>query len=313
MRAPRLLITSGEPAGVGPDLIAQLALEPWPAELLVVGDPDLLKARAEALNLSLNHLKIIPVVLKAPCKAGVLNPENSAYVLACLELAHEMASKKEVDAIVTAPVHKGVLNEAGFPFKGHTEFFAQKSGLESAVMLFVTPEAKVALATTHLPLSAVSKAITAERLSHHLKILHQSLITTFAIPNPKILVCGLNPHAGENGYLGREEIEVITPALDKLRQEGMDIVGPLPADTIFTEKYLKDADAILGLYHDQVLPVVKYMGFGNAVNVTLGLPYIRTSVDHGTALDVAGTLKADAESLKAALQLALDLSLRSHS
>lgn len=323
MKVPRVLITSGEPAGVGPDLVAQVAQEAWPVELCVIGDPGLLEARAKQLKLPLTllpfdaktkpetlpagHLKCIPLALRQPCEVGKLNPGNAPYVQSMLEQAAQMALDQQVDALVTAPVHKALLNEAGLAFQGHTEFFAAQAGVKKAVMLFVIDKLKVALVTTHLPLAQVPRAITAPVLKETLRVLRQGLVEQFKIKDPHILVCGLNPHAGEGGHLGREEIEVISPLLDKLRHEGMKLGGPLPADTIFTEKYLAEADAILAMYHDQALPVVKTLGFGQAVNLTLGLPFIRTSVDHGTALDVAGTLRADAGSLRAALRLAIVL------
>lgn len=339
MNLPRVLITSGEPAGVGPDLIVQIAQEAWPAELSVIGDAKLLQARAKLLGLPLQllpfdekkppealpagYLKLFPLHLSQPCEAGKLNKDNASYVKKILENAAQAALEKTVDALVTAPVHKGILNEAGFSFPGHTEFFAEQAHRKKAVMLFVVKspltatwkkgELKVALTTTHLPLAQVAQAITAEQLESTLRILRQALVQKFQLPDPHIFVCGLNPHAGEGGHLGREELEMISPVLEKLRREKMKLTGPLAADTLFTEKYLKEADAVLAMYHDQALPVVKTLGFGKAVNVTLGLPFIRTSVDHGTALDVAGTSKADAGSLKKAIQLAIHLAALDHS
>lgn len=333
MKVPRVLITSGEPAGLGPDLVAQIAQLPWQAELSVIGDADLLLSRAAQLKLPLKlvpfdekaprqilapgSLKLVPIALQQPCSAGKLNKENALYVQQSLAKASQLAMTKAVDALVTAPVHKEILNEAGIPFQGHTEFFAAAAGIEKAVMLFVVKAPltatwknsclKVALVTTHLPLSQVSQAITAETLEQTLRTLDQALRTQFGLAEPVIFVCGLNPHAGEGGYLGREELDLIKPVIEKLRREQKNLNGPYAADTIFTEKYLKKADAILAMYHDQALPVVKCLGFGKAVNVTLGLPFVRTSVDHGTALDVAGTDKADASSLKAALELAIEL------
>ena len=236
-----------------------------------------------------------------------MNQENAAYVISCLEQATQYCLKGDAHALVTGPVHKSIINDAGIEFSGHTEFLAHRCHVSHVIMLFVTNQMKVALATTHLPLSQVAQAITTEKLISLLHLLHAELQTRFQIKNPHIIVCGLNPHAGEQGHLGREEIETIEPALNALRKQGLTITGPLPADTVFTEKYLKNADAILAMYHDQALPVVKYQGFGNAVNVTLGLPIIRTSVDHGTALDIAGTGKADAGSLEAAIKLAIQL------
>lgn len=336
MKVPRILITSGEPAGVGPDLVAQVAQQAWQAELSVIGDPELLVARARNLKLPLTllpfdakakpellppgHLKLLPVTLNQPCEAGKLNKQNAIHVQTLLKQAAQIALSKTVDALVTAPVHKAILNEAGLPFQGHTEFFAAAAGVKKAVMLFVVQspltqgwknhELKVALLTTHLPLARVPQAVTAEELETTLRVVWQALTEQFKLAKPTLFICGLNPHAGEGGYLGREEIDVITPVLEKLRHENMQLSGPLPADTIFTEKYLKQADAVLALYHDQALPVVKTLGFGKAVNLTLGLPFIRTSVDHGTALDVAGTMQADPGSLRAALDLAIQLTLR---
>lgn len=318
----RLLLTPGEPAGIGPDITIQIAQNQWPAELVVIADPDLLSERAKQLNLSLKliecdlhaspipnppkTLKIIPVKLRASVTPQTLNPENSDYVINTLKLATDICLKKQAASIVTGPVHKGVINEAGIPFSGHTEFFATCSNVSHTVMLFVVDKLKVALATTHLPLKDVPDAITEKSLEATLSILHSELKRQLHLTSPRILVCGLNPHAGENGYLGKEEITTISPLLKKLQAQGYQVEGPLPADTIFTQKILHQADAVLAMYHDQALPLVKYLGFGHAVNVTLGLPFIRTSVDHGTALDVAGTGKADAGSMEAAVKLAIE-------
>ena len=252
-------------------------------------------------------LKIIPVKLHVAAEAGVLNAANAKYVIQTLEQATDLCLAKHAHAIVTGPVHKGIINQAGIPFTGHTEFFAKYTHVPHTVMLFVVDQLKVALVTTHLPLAKVSSAITPERLKVTLAILQSALKNQFGISSPKILVCGLNPHAGEDGYLGREEIDTIAPLLAALRAEHYDLEGPLPADTVFTQPYLNRADAILAMYHDQALPLVKYLGFGHAVNVTLGLPFVRTSVDHGTAIDIAGKKIADAGSMVAALQLALEL------
>lgn len=322
----RLIITPGEPAGIGPDISIQLAQQAWDAELVVIADPDLLKQRAKQLNLPLaliecdlnqqtftkephkvGTLKIIPVKLPTHVEAGKLNVNHSAYVLQTLELAADLCTQKRANAIVTGPVHKGIINEAGFAFTGHTEFFAQYCNIPLTVMLFVVDQLKVALATTHVPLANVSQTITQDLLRSTLSILNKSLQQHFHLNAPRILVCGLNPHAGEGGYLGREEIDIISPVLNALRTQNYLIEGPLPADTIFTPPYLQRADAILAMYHDQALPLVKYLGFGHAVNVTLGLPFVRTSVDHGTALDVAGTKQADAGSMIAAVKLAISL------
>lgn len=321
---PRIALTSGEPAGIGVDLCIQLAQEVLPAcELVVLADAVLLQQRAKQLDLPLilhhfdpnklqailprGHLTILPVALKTPVETGILNHENSEYVLELLDRATHGCLKGMFSAMVTAPVHKGVINEAGFAFTGHTEHIALQTG-GHPVMMLATEGMRVALATTHLPLSKVSAAITPELIEKTLRILHRDLRTRFHLEQPKILVCGLNPHAGENGYLGREEIDIINPILEKLRGEGMAVQGALPADSLFTNKYLQTADAVLAMYHDQGLPVLKYKGFGRAVNITLGLPIIRTSVDHGTALDLAGTGKADIGSLQYAVQTAINMS-----
>ena len=319
----RIAITPGEPAGIGPDLVVKLAQRDWPVELVVVADADLLQARAEQLGLplSLSHyqpnvpakpqaagtltVKHIPLADAVVC--GELNANNGAYVLETLSYACEHNMASEFAAIVTGPVHKGIINKAGIAFSGHTEFFAQQSNTTDVVMLLATDGLRVALVTTHLPLAYVAKAITFDRIVNITRILHTDLVEKFGIEQPRILVCGLNPHAGEEGHLGHEEIETIGPALESLRAEGMQIEGPLPADTLFQAKYLDHADAVLAMYHDQGLPVLKYKGFGNSVNITLGLPFIRTSVDHGTALDLAGTGNADVGSFTVALNEAIKL------
>ncbi|HKK06000.1 MAG TPA: 4-hydroxythreonine-4-phosphate dehydrogenase PdxA [Gammaproteobacteria bacterium] len=321
--APRIALTPGEPAGIGPDLCIQLAQQPRAAELVAVADRDLLAERAEALGLPLTlrdfdpgveprasapaTLACLPVATAAPVTAGHLDPANAGYVLQTLGTAVDGCLNGTFAALVTGPVHKGVINEAGIAFTGHTEFLAERTGTPRVVMMLVAPGLRVALATTHLPLSAVSAAITPELLDEVLTILDADLRRRFRIASPRILVCGLNPHAGEGGHLGREEIEIIGPVLERLRARGLSLVGPLPADTLFTPKYLEHTDAVLAMYHDQGLPVLKHMGFGQAVNVTLGLPIVRTSVDHGTALELAGRGGADAGSLTAALDCALDL------
>ncbi len=318
---PRIIITPGEPAGIGPDIVLQIAQKQWSAEVIVVCDPALLLERSKQLQLpiqlttldlsqaaSLHQpgvLKIIPLKLSAPCKAGQLNADNASYVISSLELATDYCLQHKAHALVTGPIHKAILNDAGILFSGHTEFLARRCDAKQALMLFVIDKLKVALATTHIPLADVPKKITLPHLLSTIRLLHNELQKRFSQPNPHIFVCGLNPHAGESGYLGQEEIEVITPALNILRSEKINVTGPLPADTIFTENYLKSADAILAMYHDQALPIVKYLGFDRAVNITLGLPINRTSVDHGTALDLAGTGKANAGSLAAAIQLAI--------
>ncbi len=320
----RIAITPGEPSGIGPDLIVQLAQQAWPAELVACADPELLTSRAKLLGLPLSlrpyqpslapapqeagTLTIAPFELAAEPKCGELDEQNSSYVVDTLRYAGEKNMKGEFDAVVTGPVHKGIINQAGIPFSGHTEFFAHQAGCQDVVMMLANPGLQVALVTTHIPLAYVSKAITRDRLHQIIHILHKDLVDKFAIAQPKIYVCGLNPHAGEDGHLGREEIDTIIPALEELRQEkGFNLIGPLPADTLFQEKYLKDADVVLAMYHDQGLPVLKSQGFGKSVNITLGLPYIRTSVDHGTALELAGTGKADIGSFVCALNKAIEL------
>jgi 4-hydroxythreonine-4-phosphate dehydrogenase len=324
---PRIALTPGEPAGIGPDLCVMIAQRPWAAELVAVCDPALLRARAEALRLPLRllpverarpatthergTLRIEPAApLRVPVIAGRLDARNAGYVLDTLAAACDGCLAGRFDAMVTAPVHKGVINDAGLRFTGHTEFLADRCRADP-VMMLTAPGLRVALATTHLPLRAVADALTRGMLSRVIATLHRELRARFGLPHPRILVCGLNPHAGEGGHLGREEIEVITPALDGLRARGMDLLGPLPADTAFLPQRLRGIDAVLAMYHDQGLPVLKHLGFGTAVNVTLGLPIIRTSVDHGTALDLAGSGRADVGSLEAALQLAIDMAQNS--
>lgn len=334
-RASRIVITSGEPAGIGPDICLSLAeLDEQAlfahAELYIIADPELMTARATQLHktielvihrdlddLSGHHktgkLNIIPLKLCVETQAGMLNRDNSAYVLHMLDLACELCLHKKVDAMVTAPVQKSIINDAGFDFTGHTEYLADRSATTAPiqpVMMLATEKLRVALATTHLPLKDVSRAITAESLTNTLTILNDFLSRHAGIKQPKILVCGLNPHAGENGNLGDEEINIISPVIERLKKQGMDLLGPLPADTLFTAKYLDHADAVLAMYHDQGLPVLKYSGFGRAVNITLGLPFIRTSVDHGTALDLAATGKASNSSLLAAIDMAASLCRR---
>ncbi|MCG7198266.1 4-hydroxythreonine-4-phosphate dehydrogenase PdxA [Marinobacter pelagius] len=313
-----LALTAGEPAGIGPELCLQLALEPRQAGVVVVASKALLAERARMLGLEVKlhawqpgtlprmepgHLSVWPVEGCENLAAGKTDPANSRYVLNTLEVAARACLAGQVDGMVTAPVHKGVINEAGIAFSGHTEFLQELCGAERVVMMLATDELRVALVTTHLPLRDVADAITPERLTQVTRILNADLKTFFGIAEPRILVAGLNPHAGEGGHLGREEIEVIEPTLETLRGEGIKLTGPLPADTLFTPHWLDDADAVLAMYHDQGLPVLKFQGFGRAVNITLGLPIVRTSVDHGTALDLAGSGKADAGSLKTALRV----------
>jgi 4-hydroxythreonine-4-phosphate dehydrogenase len=320
MATPRIAITAGEPAGIGPDLVLELAADDFSAELVVIADPRLLEARAERLGLPLEltpydetaaprcgTASIVPVEMAVPCQPGILDKRNADYVLRTLRRACQGCLAGEFDAMVTAPVQKSIISEAGHPFSGHTEFLAEETGAEEVVMLLTCEHLRVALATTHLALADVPAAITKDRLVSVLRVLHRDLRDRFGIAAPRIAVLGLNPHAGESGHLGREEIEVISPTLDSLRAEGLQLTGPLPADTAFTPRVLGQADAVLAMYHDQGLPVLKYASFGQAVNVTLGLPIIRTSVDHGTALDLAGRGGADAGSLRSAVQLAIEL------
>lgn len=322
LHVPRIALTPGEPAGIGPDLCIQLAQQDLPCEIIVIASPQLLQERAGLLGLPLQitefdsaipataqiagRLTVLPVELAEPVQCGQLNPANSRYVLKTITKATKGCMDAIFDAMVTGPVHKGIINDAGLPFSGHTEFIAGITG-GHPVMMLATPGLRVALATTHLPLSEVSQAITHTRLRTVIRILDHDLRSRFGIAHPKILVCGLNPHAGESGHLGREEIDIIEPVLDSFRKQGLNLHGPLPADTLFTDKYLATADAVLAMYHDQGLPVLKHMGFGRAVNITLGLPIIRTSVDHGTALDLAGSGKADLGSLQFALKTALTM------
>ena len=314
-----IAVTPGEPAGIGPDLVVRLAQEPSDTPIVAIADPDLLAERAQRLGLPLHterfepgdlvqraqpgHLAVLPVAVRRPVTPGRLDTANAPYVLDTLRIACDACLEGTFKALVTGPVHKGVINDAGLPFTGHTEFLAERCGAEP-VMMLATPGLRVALVTTHLPLRDVSAAITREHLTEVIRILHRDLSTRFGIPEPRILVCGLNPHAGEGGHLGREEIEVIEPVLNALRGLGWHLIGPLPADTAFVPDKLAVADAVLAMYHDQGLPVLKHLGFGQAVNITLGLPIIRTSVDHGTALDLAGTDRADLGSLRAALGMA---------
>lgn len=318
----KLAVTPGEPAGIGPDLIIQLAQQTWQAQLVVFADREMLEQRAKALGITIDlieyradetriqqpgQLFIHHVPASAVVEPGVLNPENGSYVVETLRLASDGNINGFFDAVVTGPVHKGIINQGGISFSGHTEYFALQSNINDVVMLLATDGLRVALATTHIPLAYVSKAITPERLEKVVSILHSELQNKFGIANPTIYVCGLNPHAGENGHLGKEEQEVITPTLDILRSQGMNLIGPLPADTIFQKKYLDNADAVLTMYHDQGLPVLKYKGFGASVNITLGLPFIRTSVDHGTALDLAATGNIDNGSFRIAIEQAIYL------
>ena len=323
----RIALTPGEPAGIGPDLVAQIAQQDWPVEIVVIADKDLLINRAKALGLPLTLLPYDPtkpaaaqkagtitikdIPLAEPAICGDLNEKNGAYVLETLQFACDHNIDSEFSAVVTGPVHKGIINKSGIAFSGHTEFFAQQSNTPDVVMLLATKGLRVALVTTHIPLAYVAKAITYDRVINITRILNKDLISKFGIEKPRIYICGLNPHAGEDGHLGREEIEIINPAIEQLRSEGMDIVGPLAADTLFQDKYLDNADAVLAMYRDQGLPVLKHKGFGKSVNITLGLPFIRTSVDHGTALDLAGTGQADSGSMIVAINEAISLAAKS--
>ncbi|MEP4485935.1 4-hydroxythreonine-4-phosphate dehydrogenase PdxA [Marinobacter alexandrii] len=324
MAIPRIAITTGEPAGIGPDITIMAAQQDWNAQLVAIGSVELLRERADALNLPLSitpfdeaipaqahraaELHVLPVEVQEPVQAGTLNPRNANYVLNTLRQAASGCTNGTFSAMVTAPVQKSVINDAGIPFSGHTEFLAEKTDTPRVVMMLTSGEMRVALATTHLPLAAVPAAITPELLTDTLTILHHDLITRFGLPNPRIAVLGLNPHAGEGGHLGLEEINVINPTIKRLREQTLNLTDPLPADTAFNPKVLDTVDAVFAMYHDQGLPVLKYAGFGNAVNVTLGLPIVRTSVDHGTALDLAGTGNVDSGSLTAAIELAITLS-----
>ena len=319
----KIVITTGEPAGIGPDICLDLPVVDN-TELYIICDPGLIADRASLLspekqfyvhqdveNLSdfyqKDKLNIIPVALNNKCITGQLDRNNSAYVLQMLDLASELCTNNTVDAMVTGPVQKSIINKAGYDFTGHTEYLADKSN-SLPVMMLATDKLRVALATTHLPVKDISHAITKESLTETLCILNRSLEQLAGIKHPKILVCGLNPHAGEDGSLGDEEIHTIAPVIENLKKMGMNLQGPLPADTLFTPKYLDNADAVLAMYHDQGLPVLKYSGFGKAVNITLGLPFIRTSVDHGTALDLAGTGMASNSSLIEAIKMAIEYS-----
>jgi len=317
---PVLALTSGEPAGIGPEIAAQVAATGHPARVVLLGDRTLLRERAAAIGIHADwpefdparedDVSVLHIPLAAPSHAGQLATANAGYVLRLLDSAVDGCIDGTFGAIVTAPIHKGVINDAGVAdgfFFGHTEYLAARTGTAQVVMLLTGGEMRVALATTHIPLAEVPAAITPAALSRTLRILDADLKQKFGIAEPTILVAGLNPHAGEGGHLGREELDVIIPTLDALRAEGLRLIGPLPADTLFNRKQLQLGDAVLAMYHDQGLPVLKYASFGHGINVTLGLPLIRTSVDHGTALDLAGTGRADPGSLRAALDLACEL------
>ena len=323
-KKPRILVSSGEPAGIGPDLIVKLAQTDYQNDLTIIGDPELLIERAKHLSLPLEinavsnageshhshkpkSLKVIPVKLKAASVPGTLDTRNANYVLELLDIASRECLSRNYDAIVTAPIQKSIINDAGINFSGHTEYFAMRCGVALPVMLLACSELRVALVTTHLALRDVPDAITSERVEKTISIVIDEMQRRFGIKNPRITVCGLNPHAGEGGHLGSEEITIISPVIDKYKQQGHAINGPLPADTAFRSDIRDNTDVFICMYHDQGLPVLKTLGFGEAVNITLGLPIIRTSVDHGTALDLAGTGKAECDSLLAAINMANEL------
>lgn len=316
----RLAVTPGEPAGIGPDICLQAFKQnSQQAELIYFADPDLIQNRADDLKIEISindvtsapfniaRFNVHPVKTSAPVVPGVATTDNAGYVIETLERALSTCVAGETDGIVTGPVNKSIINDAGIPFSGHTEWFADKTGTARVVMMLAGETLRVALATTHLPLAKVSDAITQNSLMEVSSILHSELVKKFGIDHPKILVCGLNPHAGENGHLGREEIETIIPVIKTLQQQGLDFEGPLPADTLFTPSNLARADAVLAMYHDQGLPVLKHVTFGQGVNITLGLPIVRTSVDHGTAFDLAGSGHSNCSSLVAAVRCATEL------
>ncbi len=309
---PLIAVTSGEPAGIGPELCLALAAKRFPVRLVILGDRNLLAERARLLELDIASLNILHIPMRTSCTPGHLDAANAGYVLDMLDRAIAGCQSGEFAAMVTAPVHKGVINDAGIHFSGHTEYLAEKTGTARVVMMLAGAGLRVALATTHLPLRDVPAAITRDDLETTLRILHRDLVSRFGIEAPRILVAGLNPHAGEGGHMGREEIEVITPVLEKLRAEGMQLIGPLPADTLFTHHILAGSHAQLAMYHDQGLAVLKYAAFADGINVTLGLPIVRTSVDHGTALDLAGSGRADPRSLFAAIEAATAMIGKGH-
>ncbi len=320
---PCIVLSGGEPAGIGPEICLSIARSEWPARLAFVGDMALLTQRNEALGWGVTleridapnnvpphrpgHLRVIEEPLEHTACAGALDTRSAAYVLRVLDRCIDACVRGDAAAMVTAPLHKGIINDAGIAFSGHTEYLAERTSAPLPVMMLCAGALRVALATTHLPLSQVPAALTAQRIDQVLRITHHDLTRVFGIADPVIGVCGLNPHAGEGGHLGHEEQTIIEPVLERARQDGLKIIGPLPADTAFTPRVLDSVDAVIAMYHDQGLPVLKYAGFGEAINVTLGLPIVRTSVDHGTALDLAGTGKADDGSLRAALSLAIEL------
>jgi 4-hydroxythreonine-4-phosphate dehydrogenase len=321
---PLVAVTAGEPAGIGPDLCVALSRHDLGARVVVIADREMLAKRAQMLGLEVElvdysahpkktspgALMVLHLPVAKPVVPGTLDPANSRYVLRTLEAACDGCVDGSFDAMATAPVHKGVVNDAGIPFTGHTEFLAERTGTPRVVMMLVGGGMRVALATTHLALRDVPDAITRETVAETLRILNDDLRRRFGIARPRVLVAGLNPHAGESGHIGREEIEVIGPVLEAARAQGIDAIGPLPADTLFNPDKLRESDAVLAMYHDQGLPVLKHASFGSGINVTLGLPIVRTSVDHGTALDLVGTGRADIGSLIAAIELAAELARR---
>jgi len=323
----RIAITPGEPAGIGPDLLIRLVQQQTQSvELVAIADPQLLIERAKQLGLPLSiedfdatnkasinpagHLRVLPVPLSTPVTCGQLDVANAPYVLQCLDKAIAGCQSGTFAALVTGPLHKGIINQAGIPFTGHTEYLAEKTQTDQVVMMLATEGLRVALVTTHLPLSQVAESINQTLLERIIRVLHAELVKHFGLSHPHITVCGLNPHAGEQGHMGYEEITVIEPVLNKLREEGLQLDGPLPADTVFVPYQLSKTDCVLSMYHDQGLPVLKHMGFGQAVNITLGLPIIRTSVDHGTALEKAGSNDVHTGSLQAALLQAIEMASR---
>lgn len=319
-----ILISSGEPSGIGPDIVLQLTKHRLSHPWVVLGNVELFESRAKKLNLPVkiniyspntrlkevvppNEIWIWPISLKSTCEPGILNSNNAAYVLELLKTGAEACITGLFDALVTAPIHKGIIADAGFVFTGHTEYFAELTATNEVVMMLASKKLRVALVTTHLPLREVPDAITQKKLTQVIHIIYHDLKKYFGLDQPRIYVCGLNPHAGENGHLGREEIEIIAPVLKKLKDQGIFVEGPFPADSLFTKNYLNKADVFLAMYHDQGLSVLKYAAFDEAVNITLGLPFIRTSVDHGTALDLAGTGKASENSLLKAIEVAIHM------
>ncbi len=325
---PRIAITPGEPAGIGPDLCLTMAQQSCDAQLIVIADPALLQQRCQQLGLQLTfktfdpalpaqaqqpgELTVLPVPLVSPVIAGRLSVDNASYVIKTLSLAAKLCRDQTLSALVTGPVHKGIINDGGIPFTGHTEYLAAITQVPRVVMLLSAKNLRVALVTTHLPLSEVPAHINIADVEQTIQILHRELQLKFNIKQPRILVCGLNPHAGEDGHLGSEDKNIIQPAIERQQQQGVNVFGPVPADTAFIPSRLSACDVVLTMYHDQGLPVLKYVGFGSAVNVTLGLPIIRTSVDHGTALELAGGGQADSSSLKEAVRMAIDISRHAH-